>query len=88
MHFDGGVVREHVDIGRLGADRKVGVVGDCGRRAEMRKLWHGGTRLEIGLAVEVLRLDIADILVLRRRADDQICRRVQSACVFSPATSR
>lgn len=38
----------------------------------MRKLWHGGTRLEIGLAVEVLRLDIADILVLRRRADDQI----------------
>lgn len=68
---DGGVVGEHVDVGRLAVDGELGV-GDEARGAEMGELGDGGAGLEVRLSIEVLRLDVADILLLGRGANDTI----------------
>lgn len=73
LEDDGGVVLEHVDVGGFGFDDELGVSGDVGRGSEVGEFGDGVAGLEVRLSVEVLRLDVADVLLLGRGADDEIC---------------
>jgi hypothetical protein len=73
-HLDRSVVGEHVDVGRFGADDELGAKGEVGGGTEVGKFGNGGTGFEVRLAVEVLGFDIADVLLLRGRTDDEVCR--------------
>ena len=63
VHLDARRVLEHVYIGRLGADEEL-----CLRRKarvpDVRELWYRLPHLEIRFAVQILRLEIAHVLLL------------------------
>jgi hypothetical protein len=68
---DGGVESEHVDVRRLAVDSEAGSrAGEGG--SEVGELGHAVTGFEVGLAVEVLGLDVGDVFLFRGRADDDV----------------
>lgn len=69
----GGVEAEHVDAGGLGFDGELGLSREVGGGAEVGKFGDGVARLEVGLSVEILGFDVADVLLFRSRDDDEIC---------------
>lgn len=73
MEHDRGGVRGEILVGRPRFDGEGGVVRNGGRRAQVDELRDGVTGFEIRLTVEVLGLDVANVLLLRRRANDNVC---------------
>lgn len=65
----------HVRVGPVALDREgLAAVRRGGGVAHVRERGRGVARLEVRLAVQVLRLDVRHVLVLARRADEDIGR--------------
>jgi hypothetical protein len=75
-NHSGSVETVHVNLGRINVETKVSL-GAGLSRVEVRQAGNTTTRLEVGLAIEVLGLNKADILLFRSSTNDNVCGRCQ-----------